>query len=162
MITVTISENGNGQRLIQPFDRKKDFQAVHIDICHRCTGVIIFGKRKESVAKSNPAYVVFAWQIPPTWGSSLRVTKRQMYLELKHMTDFFDPVSIFFCGGLVNNEINDYWYYLVFKKMIAPFMTLFPECKRTGIIPDPKTMYTRMYMDRPNKVRFVARKMKNE
>ena len=116
MVTVTVSEKGNGQRLIQPFSRKKDFQVVHIDICHRCTGVIIFGKRKEGIEKTNPAYIVFAWQLPPFFGSDLRIVKRNMYRELKHMTDFFEPVSIYFCGGLSSCDVNLYWYKIMFKK----------------------------------------------
>jgi hypothetical protein len=154
MITVTLSNKNKGQWFVQTFNNKKNFQAMHVDICHRCTSVLIFCKRKDSVSKLNDKNAVFAWQTPPYYGHDLRRVRRHIYRELARLTKFYEPQNIYFCGGLVNTFENDYLFLSMFKTMILPLTHLFSDSKISYVLPNINTRYTRMYMTRPNKVIF--------
>lgn len=157
MISVSLTTKGNGQWFLQAFDRKRDFQAMNVDICHRCIGLLLFCKKKDGAPKEYGNYVVFSFQIPPTPTTSTSFVKKSIYKEIGDLARYYEPCDMYFCGGLTDNPWNNFWFCHMFRKLILPLRYLFPLCRSHGEIKDG-VEYTRMYMTRPNKVKFCYRK----
>lgn len=130
-------------------------EEILIEDCCRCIGLLIFWKKRENCPKHifTTQYAISGFHIPPKSGDPKR-SRRQFFRILNDFNQFFELKEVFYCGGKINNKINQRHYELSRRYFIEPLKHLFPNCNMFGMDPTPIQHSSSMYMNEFLEVTF--------